>query len=370
MTEDQQIIEDLLSFTDDPLRCVRYLFPWGEEGTQLADAEGPRQWQAEALEALGKHLQNNDTRFDPFWLARASGHGIGKELAYSVVIPTPNGDKQWKDVYPGDFVFGKNGKPTRVIQRHEQGIKDIYKVKFDDGSFVLAGLDHLWNVRGRQERRRKLSTWRTLSTAEILEKGVLRLNGSSYAKQWEIPKQEPAQYPEKEVFSPYSIGIWLGDGRCDSGRITSTHSEIWLKLPKCNVKNHVGTIPGLTKCLKDEQMIVDSSDKKFISDSYKFNSIENRKELLAGLLDSDGEVHISGSIGFCSTSKQLVDDVIWLTRSLGGKATLQDTIKKAGYKKDGIFRKCKDAYRCTINLDWNPFTVKHKKEKWKESEHR
>lgn len=83
---DETIIDDIASFTDDPLGFVNYAFPWGEEQTDLSDVSGPRSWQKELFEDLGKHLQNKETRFQPFQYAVASGHGIGKSAAIGMLI--------------------------------------------------------------------------------------------------------------------------------------------------------------------------------------------------------------------------------------------------------------------------------------------
>lgn len=58
----------------------------GEEGTELAHATGPRQWQADAFREIRDHLQNPATRYQPLMLARASGHGIGKSAFISMLI--------------------------------------------------------------------------------------------------------------------------------------------------------------------------------------------------------------------------------------------------------------------------------------------
>ncbi len=41
-----QLVEDIASFTHDPLGYALYAFPWGEPGSELEDSEGPRDWQA------------------------------------------------------------------------------------------------------------------------------------------------------------------------------------------------------------------------------------------------------------------------------------------------------------------------------------
>ncbi|EPF2596040.1 terminase [Proteus sp. HMSC14B05] len=83
---EEQLIEDIASFTHDPLGYAYYAFPWGEAGGELEEYNGPRQWQAEALKEIGEHLRNPKTRHQPLLLARASGHGIGKSAFISMII--------------------------------------------------------------------------------------------------------------------------------------------------------------------------------------------------------------------------------------------------------------------------------------------
>ena len=85
MTPDQQLIEDIASFTHDPEGFAFYAFPWGEEG-DLKDSEGPRAWQLEMFRDLKNHLENPDTRHQPFLLAVASGHGIGKSAGIGMLV--------------------------------------------------------------------------------------------------------------------------------------------------------------------------------------------------------------------------------------------------------------------------------------------
>ncbi|MGQ6073343.1 terminase [Serratia sp. IR-2025] len=83
---EQQLVEDIASFTHDPHGYALYAFPWGEEGTELHDSAGPRQWQGEAFDEIGAHLQNPATRHQPLLICRASGHGIGKSAWISMLV--------------------------------------------------------------------------------------------------------------------------------------------------------------------------------------------------------------------------------------------------------------------------------------------
>ncbi|CAI1036431.1 terminase [Serratia fonticola] len=83
---EQQLIDDIASFTHDPHGYALYAFPWGEEGTELHDSPGPREWQGSAFDEVGAHLQNPATRHQPLLICRASGHGIGKSAFIAMLL--------------------------------------------------------------------------------------------------------------------------------------------------------------------------------------------------------------------------------------------------------------------------------------------
>jgi hypothetical protein len=83
--QEQQLIEDIAGFTHDPLGFVNYAFPWGETGP-LEKFPGPRAWQAEVFTDVGIHLENPETRFNPFLFAVGSGHGIGKSAFFGMLL--------------------------------------------------------------------------------------------------------------------------------------------------------------------------------------------------------------------------------------------------------------------------------------------
>jgi hypothetical protein len=77
------LIDDMGSFTHDPLQHARYAYEWGEGSLQ--DHAGPRAWQAEIASIIRDHLSSPATRFTPCRIAVASGHGIGKSALVSMV---------------------------------------------------------------------------------------------------------------------------------------------------------------------------------------------------------------------------------------------------------------------------------------------
>lgn len=86
---EQQLVEDIGSFSLDPLGFVLYAFPWGCEGTDLADATGPREWQADTLRSIGERLRKGYQPGEvlmPVLQSIASGHGIGKSALVSMLV--------------------------------------------------------------------------------------------------------------------------------------------------------------------------------------------------------------------------------------------------------------------------------------------
>lgn len=77
------LIEELAGFSSDPLGFVFFAFPWGEPGSELANATGPEDWQITLLEDLGRGVI---TLNEAIQLARTSGHGIGKSACVSWII--------------------------------------------------------------------------------------------------------------------------------------------------------------------------------------------------------------------------------------------------------------------------------------------
>lgn len=373
---EEQLVELAVSYYDDPVGFVQAAFHWGEG--DLADFDGPDKWQAEFLRDFAEQLvkaeagvpierpgliddEDYNVRF-----AVASGHGIGKAQPKSLEIDTPSGRVVWGQLKAGDFVFGRDGKPTKIVGTYEQGERNIYRVTFDDGSSTLCDEDHIWSVRGRQERRKNLAGWRNMTTKEILAAGVKRSNGISQARQWEIPTIDAVEFPHQEVpIDPYTMGVWLGDGSYN-GKITSADPEIaqYIGAKQANYCDITYTVPGLTATLRKRGWLGLRAHEKGVPDCYKYNTPDVRLAVLRGLMDTDGTVGRDAKADFCTTSPQLYKDFLWLARSLGFKAYCANA-RERGYKKDGKYIRCRDAYHIRISGYTNPFRLKRKAERWK-----
>lgn len=304
-------------------------------------------------------------------IAMQACRGPGKLQCKSTLIDTPDGPRWFGDLQVGNFIFAEDGSPTEVLGVYEQGIVKQYKVTFDDGSFTFCGGDHLWKVKGRTERRKNLG-WSVIDTNEIIRRGVTVKNGRWAQKQFIIPIQGAAQFSHKNLsIDPYVFGIWLGDGSKGHPSYCKPYVEVEHEINRRGYRTNRAPdgkqvrIYDSTEQFKKIDGYELGSHERFIPDIYKYASVEQRKDLLCGLMDADGNIGKDAHMEFSSTSEKLANDIVWLVRSLGGISLIKDTIKEGKYKdENGEYVICKDCYRVTVTLPFNPFRISHKAERW------
>ena len=78
-----ELVDDIASFTHDPLAHALYSYPWGEG--ELTGVAGPRRWQADVMRDIRDHLSDPETRHTPCRIGVASGHGIGKSALIAML---------------------------------------------------------------------------------------------------------------------------------------------------------------------------------------------------------------------------------------------------------------------------------------------
>ena len=163
---------------------------------------------------------------------------------------------------------------------------------------------------------------------EIAVKDYLNLSDTkkSFLKGYKVP----VDFPENDLpIDPYMIGYWLGDGTSRGASFTSQDSTVLFyfanNLPKINLSlnycsgysyNITGNGKYYNNIFLNTLKTLDLINNKHIPFIYKCNSRENRLKLLAGLIDSDGCLS-HGGFEFTQKNEKLMDDVIYLARSLG-----------------------------------------------------
>lgn len=265
--------------------------------------------------------------------------GTGKEEWVEQIIPTPQGFRRFGDLNVGDYVFGSDGKPTKVLGIYPQGVKDSYKVTLSDGRTDECGLEHLWGVYTRSHGKWK---YQTLTVNEMLKKGIRNESG---AGRFYIPASPVVEYEEKKLAcNPYILGSFIGNGCNTQSRLCLSSNDEW-QVKKCAsilnceaVKYSAYNYSWIFKkehFLKVKDILPKEiccySHEKRIPTEYLFSSVSQRYDLIHGLFDTDGGVSVSGNrlhITYSTTSKGLSEDVRNLLLSVGVVSTIVEDKRK------------------------------------------
>ncbi len=277
----------------------------------------------------------------------------GRALTLNTKILTADGWSTMGEVQPGDYVFDELGQICRVVEKSEVWEqRDIYRVHFSDGTYIDADENHQWKTTNIYERQMKKGG-QIRTTKEIFDAMEDAINSKN--KAFAIECAKPLKLPRRALLiPPYLLGQWLGDGSKTSAKIT-THvddaSEIKKAIedleyevgdPKQNGKDgNKGRNLSVYSDFQTQLRIMGLLNNKHIPEEYLLASEEQRKELLQGLMDSDGFITRAGhqqvgnwtskggNASFTNTNKNLVDGVAHLVRSLGFSCTVAP--KKRGW---------------------------------------
>jgi hypothetical protein len=84
VAQESEILEQVLAFRNDPVGFALWSYPWGEKNTPLEHIKGPRDWQLEELDLIGRHVREQEFALEnglPLKIWRStysSGRGPGK----------------------------------------------------------------------------------------------------------------------------------------------------------------------------------------------------------------------------------------------------------------------------------------------------
>ena len=272
----------------------------------------------------------------------------GKLIADDEIVMTPTGPKRHGELCVGDYVFGRSGKPVRVRWVSEKDSTQ-YRVTFSDGQTIDCHGAHEWLVYDRYSRNRE----RIIETRQFRElwTGVRGERGSRAMYHVDAPvclEFEPRQVP----IDAYTFGAWLGDG-CSMKpliHIGGGDVEIVHNIPyACHEQKGTTTrpfyFPDLLPLLKP------FFGHKYIPEEYIYNSVDVRKQLIAGLIDTDGYVYPkNGRVTISNTNKEIVDEIAAVLRSLGQVVTIAEFSPRVA--SSGVIGR-----KTTYQISFNPSIV-------------
>lgn len=179
---------------------------------------------------------------------------------------------------------------------------------------------------------------KTVSTSNLFKEGLFY--GSENRKKWGVSINTVDTYSTQEqTVDAYTLGLWLGDGYSAGPRIGAelndmleyTNYSPLMKKEKIKIRKNQNDFAMLTlqfenksegyigHKLRDMNLI----NNKHIPANYLYGSIEQRQELLRGLMDTDGSITANGRAEVGFSNKRLISDVKHLISSLGMEANVR-----------------------------------------------
>ncbi len=282
--------------------------------------------------------------------------------------------KKVEEVAVGDKLMGDDSTPRNVLSL-ARGREEMYWVRQNKGLDYRVNKSHI------------LSLKRSRNEGPHIHGDVLNIEVSDYIEKSNKFKSNYKGYKVSVDFEakpldiePYFLGLWLGDGRTSDVRIATQDDEIveylqdyaytldkklhrYEVIGKCtmygitNIQKE-GALKDVSNSLQGKLRTLGVLDNKHIPQHYIVNSRQNRLELLAGLIDSDGhyddKFHVMEIV---QKKESLAKEIKFLADSLGFRVSIK--AKKASIKS--INYEC-EVYRVRIvgDLDSIPTKIPRK----------
>ena len=249
--------------------------------------------------------------------------------------------KMVEDIVVGDLVMGPDSTPREVLHL-ARGREPMYRIsprRGIDNSFVV-NKNHILSLKNT-EIGPKFGEIVDIPLGEYLKRSK---NFQYYHKLYQVA----VEWSEKrQAIEPYFLGLWLGDGSSDSVRVHTEDDEVVEALESYadRIGHSVSVVdvercPGYSIvsgkgryqsefCLQNELRNIGVLGNKHIPHLYKTGNREQRMELLAGLIDSDGYRGASKMV-FSNVNKTLAEDVIFVARSLGFFCNMKEYMAELG----------------------------------------
>lgn len=350
------ILDDILAFVEGEFSLYEYNVeepdinksPTEEVQSDMDDLENINLDIFEAIKYNTLQVAFND-KTTSFILSGLPG--LGKCLAKGTKIIMSDGHlKSVEDVMNGEYVMGVDSTP-KVVSGVNSGVSIMYEIQQNKGINYTVNQDHILTLKKsiKAKNNNYFSMYDdiiSISISDYLEKNN-HFKNNFYGYKVAIDFQEQ----DLEI-APYYLGLWLGDGFKHETSICTVDDEIKnyiyeyaeqigqkvskyqpvdkSRMPTYHIIDHDFQKKGniyknrLFEKMKSLKII----KNKHIPDIYKYNSKENRLQLLAGLIDSDGSTIDGAGYEITQKRKDLIYDIKFLADSLGFKTNLTETIKK------------------------------------------
>jgi hypothetical protein len=249
-----------------------------------------------------------------------------------------------EDVITGDVMMGDDSTPRNVLDIC-RGTERMYNMVPHKGDTFTVNENHILSLKCTGYNQHKKGSNLDITVKDFLQTSKTFQDHYKWYR-------TAVDFPTVDLdLDPYLLGYWLGDGTSTCAQITTADKEVVeefsrqfeeqsLILNKSSGKNQNSFLNSLRR--------LDVLRNKHVPATYKVNSRENRLEILAGLLDSDGYYDVRGhGFDFIHKREKLLDDAVFLARSLGFSAYKTEYIKRCTNSPGHVGT----YYRCFISGD-------------------
>jgi predicted phage terminase large subunit-like protein len=233
------------------------------------------------------------------------------------------------------------------------------EVTFTNGEVIRCHENHVWRFYDRTKGREVEAEIKHFENAR-LEEGTPNKRGHRYNLQ--LPKHDYVIGEKKDLpLDPYVLGVWLGDGTTTNPTITSPKCDkaiidrivergypiSWESEHKTTGVMSYGF--GFRNILRSMGMCHSRKTfPKYIPEEYLTASVEQRLDLLAGLIDTDGCKKYDGRYTFSTTSEEIRQGVCDLISTFGWRYTVSEYEPKVS--SSGVVGR-KTNYVISFNVD-------------------
>lgn len=281
--------------------------------------------------------------------------GRGKCLGKNTPVLMYDGTiKNVQDICVGDLIMGDDSKPRKILTL-ARGREQMYKVVPKKGDSYIVNESHILSLKYSS----KVNNYTPKgSVIDMPLKDYLNLPKSYHGKGGVLlGYRVPITFPKKAIdIDPYLLGYWLGDGSSNGTKFSTQESNVLVHINKECLKNHPDLYISYTGYQYDYSIISVKKGKEcnsFLNGLKKYNLLKNKHipydykcnersiqlKLLAGIIDSDGSKN-ANCYDIIQKNETLIDDIIYLCRSLGFAAYKKKCEKSCIYKgeiKKGIY---------------------------------
>lgn len=332
-----------------------------------------RPYQHAAVDAIYGYFNAHDGH--PLIVLPTGCHAAGTKI-----LMFDGSTKNVEYVAVGDLLMGPDSQPREVL-RLARGREALYRINPKKGEPFVVNEGHILSLQTTNEGKR----YPCNTTGFEIENIELRelLKKSKSWKHLRKLRRVAVDFPNLDdpPLSPWCIGVLLGDG-CIIRGVYVSNPDIEVLDEICAEMEGLGLRASAYQKLNNKAWDVHFADpganrgapnrvmsilrqldiagcraeNKFVPDICKLGSRRVRREVLAGLIDTDGH-YDGGCFDFISKSKRLSEDVVFIARSLGLWAKISECRKFCQNGGGGTY------WRVPISgdLDVIPTRVKRKR---------